>query len=284
MSQSKGDQAFVDAIPAIYERLVVPLIFKSFATDLAQRVARTSPANVLEIAAGTGVLTRQLAIDLPVSTSIVATDLNGPMLAQAKARGTRRAVRWEIADALNLPFPDRSFDAVACQFGVMFFPDKTRGYSEVHRVLRPGGRFFFNVWDRIDENEFTAVTESALEKFFPENPPRFFSRTPHGYCDKSVIERELAAAGFSGNVEAETVTARSRAESAQLVAEAFCSGTPLRNDIEARAPAGLSSAIGHVAAAIARRFGNGPVDGKIQALVLSVVKSGPAQDLSPANP
>lgn len=273
MSQSKGDQAFVDAIPEIYERRVVPLIFESYAADLARRVAGTAPASVLEIAAGTGVLTRQLALALPDSTSIVATDLNGPMLAQAKARGTQRAVRWGIADALSLPFADGSFDSVTCQFGVMFFPDKTRGYSEVRRVLRPGGRFFFNVWDRIEDNEFTAVTESALEEIFPDNPPRFFSRTPHGYCNQALIERELAAAGFTGNVEVHTVTARSRAESAHIAATALCFGTPLRNEIEARAPAGLEAATDHVAAAIAQRFGTGPIDGKIQAIVFSVSRS-----------
>ncbi len=144
MSQSKGDQAFVDAIPEIYERLLVPLIFESYAVDLARRVAAILPLNVLEIAAGTGVLTRQLARALPDGASIVATDLNAPMLAQARARGTQRAVQWEVADALNLPHEDGRFDAVACQFGVMFFPDKSRGYSEVRRVLRPRGRFFFN--------------------------------------------------------------------------------------------------------------------------------------------
>jgi SAM-dependent methyltransferase len=269
MSQSKGDQAFVDAIPEIYERLLVPLIFESYADDLARRVAVTAPASVLEIAAGTGVLTRQLALALPDSTSIVATDLNGPMLEQAKARGTRRAVRWEVADAMNLPFADGSFDSVACQFGVMFFPDKTRAYSEMRRVLRPQGRFFFNVWDRIEDNEFTAVAESALEKFFPEDPPRFMSRTPHGYCSPPLIERELRAAGFRGHVEVETVTARSRAESARLVAAAICSGTPLRNEIEACDPSKLDAAIDHVAAVLAERFGTGPIDGKIQAVVFS---------------
>jgi SAM-dependent methyltransferase len=272
MSQSTGDQAFVDAIPEVYERLVVPLIFESYAADLARRVAATAPRSVLEIAAGTGVLTRQLAMALPDSTSIVATDLNGPMLEQAKARGTRRSVQWEIADALKLPFADGSFDAIACQFGAMFFPDKTRAYSEVRRVLRPGGRFFFNVWDRIEDNEFTVVTESALGELFPENPPRFFSRTPHGYCNSALIERELAAAGFTDNVEVHTVTARSRAECARIAATALCFGTPLRNEIEARAPPSLESATDHVTTAIAKRFGTGPIDGKIQAIVFSVAR------------
>ena len=233
MSPGKGDQAFVDAIPELYDRLLVPLIFESFAADLARRTAIGLPTRVLEIAAGTGVLTRRLAADLPDTTSIVASDLNAPMLERAASVGTPRAVQWRLADALNLPFEDGSFDAVVCQFGVMFFPDKPRGYSEVHRVLRPQGRFLFNVWDRIEENEFSHVTEAALETLFSRNPPRFFSRTPHGYCDAATIQRHLAEGGFTGAAEVSTVTARSRAESAHAAATALCHGTPLRNEIEA---------------------------------------------------
>ena len=272
MSHSKGDEAFVDAIPEVYERLLVPLIFESHATDLARRLAAGSPDRVLEIAAGTGALTRALAIALPDSAAIVATDLNPPMLAQASAIGTRRAVHWQVADALKLPFADQSFDAVACQFGVMFFPDRTRAYSEVHRVLRPQGRFLFNVWDRIEENEFAAVAESALEKVFPSSPPRFLSRTPHGYWDSGIIGHELAAAGFKGNMEMNTVAARSRAGSPRIPAEAYCLGTPLRNDIEARDPSRLAAATDAVAAALAQRFGREAVDGKIQARVFTVVR------------
>jgi ubiquinone/menaquinone biosynthesis C-methylase UbiE len=273
MSPVKGDQAFVDAIPELYDRLLVPLIFEHYAADLAARVATIGPARVLEIAAGTGVLTRQLAAVLPASTSIVSTDLNAPMLDRAGKIGTARPVQWKVADALKLPFEDASFDAVVCQFGVMFFPDKVRAYSEVHRVLRPQGSFLFNVWDRIEENELTQLTESALERLFPGDPPRFFSRTPHGYRDSAVIERHLAAGGFTDAVQIETVTGRSRAASARDAAAALCLGTPLRNEIEARDASKLDAAVSCAAEAIARRAGNGPVDGKTQAIVFSVARN-----------
>jgi ubiquinone/menaquinone biosynthesis C-methylase UbiE len=136
---------------------------------------------VLEIAAGTGVVTRALASVLPDSVSIVATDLNQPMLDHASAVGTKRVVKWRQADAVQLPFEDRTFDAVVCQFGVMFFSEKSRAYSEARRVLRPGGVFIFNVWDRIEENEFADTVTAALELLFPEDPPHFLARTPHGY-------------------------------------------------------------------------------------------------------
>lgn len=274
MSRTKGDRAFVDAIPEIYDRLLVPLIFESYATDLAARVVASSPTSVLEIAAGTGVLTRKLAASLPDNVSLVATDLNAPMLERAAGVGTQRAVQWQVADALNLPFDDERFDVVVCQFGVMFFPDKARAYSEAHRVLRRRGRFLFNVWDRIEENEFALVAESALQRLFPDNPPRFFSRTPHGYYDSATIERQLAAGGFSETVGIHPIAGRSRAQSARVVAEALCLGSPLRNEIEARNASSLDAATDCAAEAIARQFGTGPVDGKTQAIVFSVARGG----------
>ena len=133
------DKLFAGSIPEIYDRFLVPLIFEPYAADLARRVAALGPSDVLETAAGTGVLTRALAAPLAPATRIVATDLNQPMLDQAARRQPAGGVEWRQADALALPFADRSFDVVACQFGVMFFPDKVQGYREARRVLRPGG-------------------------------------------------------------------------------------------------------------------------------------------------
>src|SRR5690349_19065288 len=152
------DKVFAGSIPDLYERFLVPLIFESYALDLAARLAKTRPAAVLETAAGTGVLTRALAAALPAETRLTITDLNQPMLDHAKSRQPADSrIAWQQADALALPFEDRSFDAVACQFGAMFFPDKVQGYKEARRVLKPGGRFFFSVWDRIEDNEFADV-------------------------------------------------------------------------------------------------------------------------------
>ena len=173
MTVPDSDQDFAGSIPGLYESHLVPLIFEPYAVDLAKRLASRSLTRVLEIAAGTGVVTRQLAAVLPESVSIVATDLNQPMLDQAAAIGTRRPVEWRQADAMQLPFEDASFDAVACQFGVMFFPDKSKAFAEARRVLRPGGVFIFSVWDRIEENEFADAVTKALASVFPGDPPRF---------------------------------------------------------------------------------------------------------------
>jgi SAM-dependent methyltransferase len=270
MGSLDNDWIFTGPIPKLYETHLVPLIFEPYAADLANRLAARSLTRVLEIAAGTGVLTRSLASVLPETVSVVATDLNEPMLNQAAAIGTKRPVEWRQADAMRLPFGDAMFDAVVCQFGVMFFPEKVKAFSEANRVLRSGGVFIFSVWDRIEENEFADTVTTALEPLFPGNPPRFLARTPHGYCDRPTIERDLASGGFTAAPRITTVAARSRAESPRVPALAYCQGTPLRNEIEARDASRLGEATEWTAEAVARRFGRGAVDGKIQAHVVTV--------------
>jgi len=263
------DKVFAGSIPELYERFLVPLIFESYALDLAQRLAKTRPAAVLETAAGTGVLTRALASALPAQTRMTITDLNQPMLDHAKGRQPADSrIEWKQADALALPFGDQGFDAVACQFGAMFFPDKVKGYKEARRVLRPGGHFFFNVWDRIEENDFADVVTQALAAVFPQDPPRFMARTPHGYHDGKQIREELKAAGFA-NISIDAVDARSKAPSPRDPAIAYCQGTPLRSEIEARGAPGLEEATNKAADAMARKFGTGAVDGRIRAFVIS---------------
>ncbi len=186
--------------------------------------------------------------------------------------GTSRPVEWRQADAAALPFPDETFDAVICQFGVMFFPDKAKAFAEAHRVLRPGGVFLFNVWDRIEENQFVNTVTTALEPIFPEDPPRFHARVPHGYYSRSVIEGDLAAGGFTAEPEFTTVAKRSEARSPRVVAMAYCQGTPLRNEIEERDASLLGDATVIAAKAVARRFGPGNISGKIQAHIVTVVK------------
>jgi ubiquinone/menaquinone biosynthesis C-methylase UbiE len=253
------DKIFAGSIPEIYDRFLVPLIFESYAQDLAERLAETKPQDVLETAAGTGVLTRAIVSRIPAHARIVATDLNPPMLDHARARQSHDSrIEWRQADALALPFADQSFDVVACQFGVMFFPDKIQGYREARRVLKPGGHFLFSVWDRISENEFADVVTEALAALFPHDPPRFMARTPHGYHDVEQIRQEVNAAGF-GNVSLDAVDGTSKASSPRGPAIGYCQGTPLRNEIEARDAAKLEEATDKAAEALAQRFGTGTI-------------------------
>jgi ubiquinone/menaquinone biosynthesis C-methylase UbiE len=263
---SEADKVFAGSIPENYDRHMVPLIFESYARDIAQRAAALAPKAVLETAAGSGVVTRALAAVLSPDARYVATDLNQPMLDYAKAKqGADSRIRWQTADAQALPFEDAAFDLVCCQFGVMFLPDRPSGYREAKRVLKTGGVFLFNAWDRIEENIFANDVTNALAEFFPNDPPRFMARTPHGYHDIALIRSDLAKAGFT-DVTIETLMAQSRAPSARDVALAYCQGTPLRNEIEARG--NLEAATDHAAAAIASRHGSGEVAAKIQAHVI----------------
>ena len=264
------DKLFAGSIPETYDRFLVPLIFESYARDLAERLARVDPREVLETAAGTGVLTRAIASRLPAQARIVATDLNEPMLNHAQKQSHDGRIMWRAADALALPFEAQSFDIVACQFGAMFFPDKVQGYREARRVLKRGGHFFFNVWDTISENEFADVVTQSLATLFPQDPPRFMARIPHGYHDVEKIHEELTVAGFK-EVAIATVDGKSRASSAREPAIAYCEGTPLRNEIEARDASRLADATKTAAAALARRFGTGPIEGRTRAHVIAAV-------------
>jgi len=267
-----SDRVFTGSIPRLYETHLVPLIFAPYAADLAARVAARSPERVLEIAAGTGAVTRALDQRLPAHVRIVATDLNQAMLDEAARIGTTRDVEWRVADALALPFDDATFDVVACQFGAMFFADRARAYSEMRRVLRPGGTLLFNVWDRLGTNDFARVVTDALAERYPAAPPAFLARTPHGYSDPAVIAADLRGGGFAAAPATTTVRARSRAARAFDAAFAYCQGTPLRNEIEAVDPGHVDDATAWATRAMVAEYGEGPVDGAIQAHVVTIAR------------
>ena len=264
---TSADKAFAGSIPALYDRHLGPMLFEPYAADLVRRLG---PAErVLETAAGTGIVTRALVRALP-EAAIVATDLNQPMLDRAAQRLDSPRVAWRPADAGALPFGDGGFDAVVCQFGAMFFPDKPAAFAEARRMLRPGGRFLFSVWDRLAENAVPAAVHEALAALFPDDPPGFMLRSPHGYHDVERIRDDLHAGGFA-RVAIETVALPGRAPSPADPAVGFCQGSPLRHEIEARAAARLEEVTERVAAAVARRFGTGPIEGKLQAHVVTAV-------------
>jgi ubiquinone/menaquinone biosynthesis C-methylase UbiE len=264
-------RCFAGSIPENYDRYMVPLIFEPYAADIARRAASLSPGAVLETAAGSGAVTRALAPRLPRGASYIATDLNQPMIDYAASQQPPDIrIEWRQADALALPFENAESDLVCCQFGAMFFPDRTTGYREVRRVLKPGGHFLLNVWDRLEENVFADDVTNALAKIFPKDPPRFLARTPHSYHDTALIRSELENAGFS-RVVIETRAEQSRASSPRIPAVAYCQGTLLRNEIEAREAGKVEAATDYVASAIADKHGRGEVAAKIQAHIIGAV-------------
>jgi len=252
----------------------VPLLFAPYASDLAARIAAAGVPEggvVLETAAGTGVLTRALDAALAAGVRIVATDLNEGMLIVARERRAgsgagARDVTFQQADAQRLPFPDAAFDAVVAQFGMMFLPDRRAGYREALRVLRPEGRFVFNVWGRLADNEVSKIVSDVAIAAFPDDPPRFIERTPFGYFDRAVIRADLEAAGFA-QITIDDVDATTHASAAD-VAAGLCQATPLRNEIEARDPARLDAITAEAARALEKRFG-ATVENRMRAIVLA---------------
>jgi SAM-dependent methyltransferase len=264
---SNRDSVFEGSIPGIYDRCLGPLLFEPFAQDLAVRVAEARPRDILETAAGTGIVTAALLEALP-GAAIVATDLNPAMLEVAAARTGAGRMRFRAADAQDLPFDEASFDAVVCQFGVMFFPDRVGAYREARRVLRPGGRFLFNAWTRIEDNPVTDRAMSAVAGLYPDDPPAFFRRVPHGYGDRDRIAADLDAAGFT-RIAVDTVGKRSRSPSANEAARGLCHGTPLRAEIEARPGHGLAEATRVAAAALEPLSGPDGIDAPMSAHVVT---------------
>jgi SAM-dependent methyltransferase len=218
---------------------------------------------VLEIAAGTGVLTRAMTASLP-GARVTATDLNVAMVDVGSAQVP--AATWRQADAMQLPFSDASVDLVACQFGVMFFPDRPAAYAEVARVLRPGGHFLFNCWGPLATHVVEATVTAALAEIFPDDPPSFLARVPHGYHAEDRVAADLTTAGFGG-VHVETVELDCTGRGASDFARGYCRGTPLRAEIESRGD--LEATTRAVATALERRFGSGPVVARMAALVVS---------------
>ncbi len=226
-----SDTQFTGSVPALYDRCLGPMLFRPYAQDIAARAAALQPACILETAAGTGIVTEALAAALP-EAEIVATDLNQAMLDVAAARGLPASVRFQQADAQALPFPDGGFELLVCQFGAMFFPDRVGAYREARRMLRPGGRFLFNVWDSLEHNPVSERLGDAVAALFPDDPPSFYRRIPFGYHDTARIEIDLRAAGFA-DIGIETVSRISRVD-ARAAAVGLCQGSPMGAEIEAR--------------------------------------------------
>jgi ubiquinone/menaquinone biosynthesis C-methylase UbiE len=261
--------AFVGSIPSTYDRYLGPLIFEDYAADLVRRLAPRSGERVLELACGTGIVTRRLAGALPAGAALTATDLNEAMLQVARGAVAADArVTFQQADACAIPFPNASFNAIVAQFGVMFFPDKLKAMREARRVLAPGGRYLFNVWDSLEHNPIPRIVHETVAARFPANPPNFLKAAPYGYFDRAEIERVVREAGFT-SVTCEAVKFPSIAPAAEDAARGFIEGTPLLLGLQERGvqdPAPFRQA---AAAALAERFGDQPCVTTMQALVFT---------------
>ena len=267
---ASSDPVFSGTIAAIYDRFMVPLVFQPYAELVAERAAQLEPRRILETAAGTGVVTEAMQRALP-EAEIVAIDLNQPMLDQAARRIASPNVRFQVADALDLPFGDDAFDLAVCQFGVMFYPDKVRGNTEARRVLREGGHYLLVVWDHIERNLATMLAGQAVADLIRGEAGRFYERVPFRYHDPDAIERDLRAAGFE-QIAIETIQLRSKAGSPRDAAIALVQGTPMRADIEEVAPGQLEAATDAAEAALQQFQGPDGFDAPMSAHLVTATK------------
>jgi ubiquinone/menaquinone biosynthesis C-methylase UbiE len=250
---------FEEGVAEFYDSLLVPILFEPYASEMAIVAERLKPGSILEVAAGTGALTRALRVTLDPATEIVATDRSQAMIDVGAPSLTMSRTHWMHADAQNLPFASSMFDLVVCQFGVMFFPDKLKAYDEAKRVLRSGGRFLFTTWDSLPTNDFARCVDECLASLFPSNPPDFLRNLSYSYFDIASIKAQMSSAGFDAiscdRIELTSVAA------AHDIAAAFCQGTPLREEIESRAPARISEIVDEVAERMESRYGVRPCGG-----------------------
>ncbi|MDT7579262.1 MAG: hypothetical protein QOK35_526 [Pseudonocardiales bacterium] len=254
-------------MPEVYDRCLGPALFHPFAVEVARRAARLASREVLELAAGTGVATRELVAALP-GAAVTATDLNRAMVVWG-ARAVPQA-HWAVADAQRLPFAPSPFDLVACQFGVMFFPDRPAAFAQARRVLAPGGRLLFTTWDAVERHGFDRAVMAGVRHAFPLDPPLFLVNVPHGYHDVDRVVADVRAGGFT-DVEVDTVTLTGHARSATDIAVGFCTGSPLRAGIESRAD--LRTATALVEEVVTAELGTGPVTAEMTAYVVEARRS-----------
>ena len=263
--------AFVGAVPENYDRHLGPVLFEPYAKDLVARLTLSAEASVLELACGTGIVTRRLRNHLPPTAELIATDLNEAMFRYGAAKfGPGEKVKWQQADATELPFTDERFDAVACQFGLMFFPDKERAACEIYRILKPGGVFHFNVWDAIELNDLANTAHLIITKFFPDNPPTFY-QVPFSFYDRESIRSLLTGTGFT-QIQLTDLSLPAVSGSADDVAHGLLHGNPVISAINERNEAPVEEVEAALAAAIASQFGSAPTHARMQAIVCSARK------------
>ena len=266
--------SFTGSIPEIYDAHLGPMLFEFPAKDLANRVKDkiSAESKVLEVACGTGISTHYLREALPQNVHITATDLNPAMLDFAKNKHANLSgVTFEIADALSLPFDDQVFDAVICQFGIMFFPDKSKGLSEMARALKPGGILAFNVWDSMEQNRSVALAHETITSFFEIDPPQFLT-TPFGFYDIDHIKSLITQTGFT-NIESHIVSETVEGLDATHIAKGFVEGNPGVIEINERATVEVSLVTKATADALEKAYGSSPLEVKFQEIVFTAIKS-----------
>lgn len=225
--------SFTGKVPAHYDKYLGPYLFEPYALDIVERLENDHCNNMLEIACGTGRVTRHLTKLLPKDGHLIATDLNEDMLKVARERVNDDRIEWQTTDAQSLPFADSRFDHVVCQFGVMFFPDKPAAFSEAYRVLQKGGRFIFNTWGRVEKNTKAHFVQQLIQDMFQGKALEFFRNGPYSLFDRLELTQMMMDAGFT-DVMIDEVPKTCLYESKETYITGFTQGSPLSVFLDAQ--------------------------------------------------
>jgi SAM-dependent methyltransferase len=256
---------FSGSIPEYYDTILGPAQLERLGADLVRRLPVRPKGDVLELACGTGIVTRRLRERVDANFRLIATDVSEPMLAYARAK-VKGKIDWRVADAAALPFKDATFGVVVSQLGVMFVPDKPKLFSEARRVLEEGGTLLFNCWDRLELNPHASTASEVMQELFPGDPDMDFAKVPYGFNDRGEIQALLEAARFRG-VEIEELKLKVQCPSAHTFATGQIRGTPRSTLIEKKG-ANLDQVIEKLAQRLAAVGGAEPFQVEGQVLVV----------------
>jgi len=256
---------FSGAIPKHYEEYLGPMFFEPYAIEVANRVDPSSVKLALELASGTGRVTRRLRQVLPRTAKLIASDISEDMLSVAKEKLRDMDIDWQFIDAQELPFDDNSIDLVVCCFGYMLVPDKSKAFAEAYRVIRPGGMLMLTTWDTLESNGASYTYRKAAKKYLGDPLPESYN-APFSMNDMNLIRSLLEGAGFL-KIVVERVPKFSISETAKDATTGLAQGGLIYNEIMKRNPAWMEEIMGAVEKELAEKYGPGPTMAPMSAIV-----------------
>jgi ubiquinone/menaquinone biosynthesis C-methylase UbiE len=261
--------SFAGSVPQNYDKYLGPVLFEPYALDLVRRI--TGAKNILEIACGTGRVTRHLLNALPPDGKLMATDLNAGMIEVAKSIMQDGRIHWQVVDAQELPFENDSFDHIICQFGVMFFPDKAKAMAEAYRVLQPGGKYIFNVWDALEFNPRSAIIKTVMEELMGDEAPDFLKKGPYSWFDKDEITNLLKLTGFK-EINLDVVYKTAYYETPGDLINGFVKGSPLSAYLAEQTDELREKIVNGLMDRVRGEFGDSKLESPMQAIVCTASK------------
>jgi ubiquinone/menaquinone biosynthesis C-methylase UbiE len=272
MAQTEGGWQLEAGAPELYERYLVPAIARLWAADLVERAAPKPGERVLDVACGTGIVARFAAATMATG-HIVGLDINEGMLAVARSRsgGPGPHIEWREASALDLPFPDDSFDLILCQLGLQFFPDQPRALREMIRVLVPNGRLALSVFTAIERTPVTNALADALDQYLGPGASAV-KHLEHSLSDPVHLHGLVAGAGFRA-VTIEQVMQIIQFDSVQQYVRFQLSATPLASLVDRMANVQRDALEGNIARDIGAALANVPEEGFTSPQEVHVVRA-----------